>query len=312
MKIYENVAYQLLDEFKSSDFEIIELDGPYNGYLENPLSKYFDTEEEDKEYWHFELVFKNDFRNSSVGISEIEPNYKTHIEKLCKSFFREISTEIDESHDLRLLNMLTDYRQSFKSFMKDYSKVTIKKSTYFDEDSKQLFLPLNFDQISQEYSKLRIGHLRILFSSFYTTRVNAINNVYDFLEKKLQILNKESTNYIERNKELPQNKSQKRIEKIDRYQIALLFHYLEETELINKNSYVTQAEIINRLTGISAQKLRTECLNKIWEIKSGRTGNSELLKTNSAYALMGIKNILKEILGKVELDLKKKFENNQK
>jgi len=312
MKIFEKVAYQLVDEFKNPTFEIIKLGGPNSGRLENERARFFDSEEENKDYWHFDFVFRNHYMNSTTNIVDIEPTYKRHIDKLCKSFFQEISTEIDENNKVQILNMLTDYSQMFRDLKEGFILVTITRKNYYNELTDNVCLPINFDKIVDQFSIHRLGHLRILFNSFYKTQNETINKILEFIEMKLKILNVGEHNAKEATKRIPPSRSNNKTEKLDRYQTALLFHYLEELEVINKNSYITQAEIINRLTGISAQKLRSDGLNKIWEIKSGALGNTIELRTDPAYALKGIKKLFEEILVRIDADLRKNLENIKK
>jgi len=311
MKIFEKVAYKILDEFKSSSFELKTLDGPHSGELEDENADFFDEIDKSEKYWHFELTFNKKYKIQSTKIIKVEPNYSKHLEELCKTYFREISTEIDEISNISALNMLTDYLQMFLQLEKEYMQITkFYKVAIFETGRRSVWLPLDFNKIVSENNQYRVGHLSVCFNSFYHSQVITIKNIIEYLKQKIEILNK--GNYIMAdNPKIYTPKISNKIKALDRYQIALLFYYLEQSGAINSNSYIKQAEIINQLTGISAQKLRTDALNKIWEIKSGRIGNIDKNKIDPTYALNGVKMLIKKIGTMIENDIKKNLDSQE-
>jgi len=312
MKIFEKVAYKILDEFKSSSFELKTLDGPHFGELEDEYARFFDEKNKSEKYWNFELTFNNEYKIQSSKVIKVEPSYKNHLEELCKTLFREISTEIDEVNNISTLNMLTDYLQMFIDLENNYMKAEATKSIADIKKVKEsvCWLPLDYDRIESKYNHYRKGHLMVCLNSFYHSQVTTIEKIIEYLKQKIEIFNKESISTAHSHKKYT-SKDSKKIDTLDRYQIALLFHYLEESGAINSNSYKKQAEIINQLTGISAQRLRTDALNKIWEIKSGRIGNHDMKKTNPAYALNGVNMLIKKIETMIKKDIQKNLDNQK-
>lgn len=259
MKNSEKLAYQLVDEFTKTTFEINELGGPYTGILEHERARFFDDDNGDNEYWHFELVFNKVYKNNSNRIKETEPAYKNHLDLLCRNFFQEVSNEVSDTNNSHVLNMLSDYLLLFKDIGNGITKLTVKKANAFHEKTDMVYLPIDFDEIIKEFIKQRIGHLRVIFNSFYETQSNSIRKILEFIEIKLQIVKDEnvkhnSSNQIDRpfNEDGPNLNDSYNLNwqrsKIDLIELIIALH--ETKSIYRNNEPINQIDLITEFSRI--------------------------------------------------------------
>ena len=78
--------------------------------------------------------------------------------------------------------------------------------------------------------------------------------------------------------------------RLDKYQSAILFHYLKEQKVIINYDASTLAKLIHFLTGHSANTLRTEAIGRIHDIQI------EDLKGTKGHNLIVVKNLLENII----------------
>lgn len=93
-----------------------------------------------------------------------------------------------------------------------------------------------------------------------------------------------------------------KIDKLDRYQSALFFHYLKEIKIILPYEDTSLARLVYYLTGHSEQNLRTKGFAYIKRIKEDKEKNQNYKDTPN-YNLTAINTVVKEILSMVDKDI---------
>jgi hypothetical protein len=87
------------------------------------------------------------------------------------------------------------------------------------------------------------------------------------------------------------------ISKLDKYQSALLFHFLREKGAINNLSDIALAQIVSLLTGHSEQNIRQDALTKIWDVKTDKAKNRN--NKDQYHNLNEITKLLESILSDI-------------
>jgi hypothetical protein len=180
----EESIIQLIGEIRTLAFDIIELDGPNYGEIENETASFFDTEDQN-EYWNIELVLNKHFKNRSTEIVGIEPNYRAHLQKLRRSIIDEINVKIRNKSNSPVLNLLNYCYIVFEELNNNIVELTITSKVSIHEISNKVYLPGNFDDIVNQQKNFRIGHLRVLYNSFYRSLADVVKEMLIFIKMKI-------------------------------------------------------------------------------------------------------------------------------
>lgn len=106
---------------------------------------------------------------------------------------------------------------------------------------------------------------------------------------------------------LPKVKSGSKVG-FDKYQSAILFHYLKETGAIRMISDSSLSKIVSFLTGHSEQNIRQDGFGKIWDVLKDKEKNKSITEPN--HNLIIVKNLLEGIT--LQLDSQIKLNNSSK
>lgn len=87
---------------------------------------------------------------------------------------------------------------------------------------------------------------------------------------------------------------------LDKYQTALLFHLMKEGNVIVNLSDKTLSKICQTLTGHSANKLRTECFGKIWDVIKDKAVNKEEAENTLGHNLKSVKQVLLQMVFEID------------
>lgn len=105
----------------------------------------------------------------------------------------------------------------------------------------------------------------------------------------------------------------KKINTLDIYQSALLFHYLKEAGIVLSYHPNSLSKFVSHLTGHSEQNLRTKSgFGVIDHIKSGQVGNHEKCKENPQHNLIRVKEELSKIVTAVTAEIDNQKSKTQK
>lgn len=316
MKLFERAAYNLLDQIQKAEIVIKPLGDSQTEQLEDEIALKINAGEELRPFWHFEMRFNQDFTVVSNEIPDRHFKYENHLSKLKNEFYRDISQDIDELPIKESLNILTDYQVRFKECTsyfyptKRKFKTTHSKTTIVTYNHKKIHKVLDSKKDMQINDILE----ELSIDSFVSAQKECLDQIITFLDSKKQtielVIDQESKTS---NKPSKGNNNHTPIEKLDKYQSALLFHYLKHAGATYDHlSYNKLAPLIHQLTGHSQNNLRTECLNQIQEIKMGDVGNKLELIKNKAYNLEQVKVVLRDMINELERDLKNNRDSQKK
>ncbi len=234
--------------------------------------------------------------------------YKEMVEKQLKEFFEE-TDELVLSTDLSFtekLNSLINYRYHFKNLRNLYTLTKVANLTDELVTCKQLVILKDIDKLTHPASEA------IAASKYLKHQMSVLDRILPYVDEKLAVLNAE-TNQPSSMKLLSTKKKREfpPIEKYDRYEIGLIFHYLAELGVIHRLSANTLAPILSELTGHSAQKLREDCLgiDKAIAVLKGEKGNKTILTKNPSHYINSIESLLMDLFKRVREDKAKYWKN---
>jgi len=311
MKIYERKYQKLIEEFSKIEVEIEYGEKSYPD-ADNLVDK--DDEVHGPQFdivWPFTLVFNKNFRCNSY-MEDPGKEYLSFLDDERNKFYEEIKTYIEEEeNENKILVELHDIKLRFEDVKLFYYvayEANRKKRVY----NKDIYSHSRISIIKNDDKKhgRQLMDERII-SIFLEIQIDSIIRIEKYLESKIEFLEKHKfvsdsiDEKISGRKLIP-------IEKLDRYQTALIFSYLRDVGAIKDKSSNSISPIISRLTGHSENTLRNKGFDKIWQIKAGKEGNKTKLLTEPDYNLKKVKNIILEILSMVNDDLKKNESNRNK
>ncbi len=312
MKIFERAAYNLLNQFQKAEAEIRPIKDSQTKKLENETAIKIASGEDFGPYWHFSMRFNQDFSVNSANIPDKHFEYENHLSKLKNEFYRDISEDIDELPIKESLNTVTDFLTRFNECSPYYYKTERQYKTI---NSETTILTYQHRRIHKEFetnSENEINDIleELAINCFISVQKECLDQIISFLANKKNAIEisfeqGNSTSY----KSPPGNVDNSKIEKLDRSQTALLYDYLKNVGVIKDLSSNKLAPLISELTGFSKKNLRTDGLDKIWEIKSGKIANKIESKGNPEYNLQKVKEVILEILQNVNQDIKKNKES---
>lgn len=292
-KLIGSAFDKLVRDFSEIKIEVKPLD-LYNNY------SYIDEHGNDlsgKEYL-YNILFQSDFfiaRDSEYPTRE----YYDYLRRLKNEYYREINDQIENFIDKELvLNDLSNHRLQFEEIKRLYKTDLIESETPTEDNV------LHSNVVIVEDSKKPVNHTYYSNTTNMLLRIQLIEiqNIIKFLQEKTEI----TKTFLETIRQVSKrNKLKEPLKKLDRYQTALLFYYLNETGIIQYKSSNEIAPLVQSLTGHSAHNMQTEAFNKIINVKKGDAGNKIEVKKNRSYNLIKVKNVVLEILEFVNADLEK-------
>jgi hypothetical protein len=263
---------------------------------------YYDIDQHDnyisgKEYL-YNILFQGDFLirfNSEYPLKE----YYDYLLKLKNEYYREINDHIENYIDKELvLNDLSNHRLQFEEIRRLYKNDLIKNEPLSND------IILHDNVFVQEVKDKPADHVyfTIIANRILKIQLIEIQNIITFIQEKFEI----TKGFLESKRQVDKkNKSKTPLDKLDRYQTALLFYYLNESGIIQYKSSNEIAPIVQSLTGHSAQNLQTEAFNKIFDVKTGKAGNKLKINSDKSYNLKIVKDAILEVLRMVHNDLEK-------
>lgn len=300
MILFENSIEFLLNEFSYNkvDIEIKDTfvhDISHPACYENGLMYY-------PELYNFEFTFNSDFHVDSMDEHEINLEYLKFIHEKEENLLQELDESINTGTSfLKINNQLRSYKLRFNKLL----------SNYYYEECVYLSVTYNwlrcivYEENISEFKIINDSKKWKILHSFLVVQKNAIENILKILDDKIDLISSYESSIGEKSKqEYP--KDRKAIEKLDQYQFVLLFDYLNKAGVVKaSSSYNVYAKDLSKLSGFSQQNLRSKCLPKIWEIKTGKIGNILQIRKDPDYNLKKLKNLIIEINNEIFKDLDK-------
>jgi hypothetical protein len=191
MENQNRAALQLVQEFSSITVDIIIRNIPSWPIEDVELSKriYLDDDYiiDWITYWNFDFLFQKKFRISTTDESILSDNqqYYEYLEDLRQSFYSEVNEALEnETHKFKILNSLSNYRTRFKDFLTNYEEehsYEYSVNKVYITNSRVIF------NKNEEKAILYRSKIRIL-SSFLSIQVNMLENILNFLNEKIDIV----------------------------------------------------------------------------------------------------------------------------
>lgn len=301
MSIIDSNYLKLISEFSEIKIDVEIQDDSYLLAKDGDLSNLI-------VYYRYIIRFQHDFIVYDTIHQQVKVRdaYFKSIQKLANMFYREINDIIElEGTDLIVYNKISDIYLHFKEidgfyFQNNHTKLWEHKHT--NENYTYL-------KDSQEQS-VDLGEVDFFLQSAYKIQKDTIAQILLFLKEKLKMLElfKDQTT----SKSNPDKTSNKKaLERLDRYQTALVFDYLAKAGIIHSHSYNIISKLVSQLTGHSQKTFRSLCFNQIWQIKSGQQGNKIEIKKNPAYNLEKVKDAFDGMMKEITSDIRKNQESLQ-
>jgi hypothetical protein len=285
--------YKLIEEFSNISIRILVSNEQYSGEVVH-------DEFEDDFYpifWSFDVCFQNDFILKWNQLQPIKKEYENWLDNLTMRFNRELNDEIENcQNQFELLNLLTDYKLKFSELKNNYLPIGLW------EDGVESITNDRISYLYPENKSIEEKELRKIKSALLWVQVNELTKILETIDSKINLVNSFSGG---NKKTMPIKRNIPPLEKLDLYQTSLLFFYLDEVGAIKYNSSREISPIVSQLTGHSEQNLRTEAFSKIIDIKRGLVGRKPLLQQNPSLNIAKVKEIVLEILHKINDDLEK-------
>jgi len=293
-KIIGSAFHKLVREFSEIKIEIKPIDVSYK--YEN--GDEYGNVSVGKEY-QYHILFQGDFiikRDADYPTKE----YYDFLVNLKNEYYREINDHIENFIDKELvLNDLSNHKLQFEELIRLY-KIDEESNNIVTSDN--FFSHKNVIVEEDEYKPVNLAWMIRISNNLFQNQLHEIHNIILFLKEKIEIVK----SFLETIRQATKkNKFKKPLEKLDRYQTALLFFYLNEAGLIQYKSSNEIAPIVQSLTGHSAHNMQTKAFNKIPDVKKGQAGNKLKISNNKSYNLIEVKNTILEILRMVNDDLEK-------
>lgn len=222
------------------------------------------------------LIKLNSLDTAALDIEElVDSNVNEIIDNLirevCLSFSSDYIPNIDAS--IKEIKKIADKLESlliYTVFIKPYVNEKIR----IDENSQEEF--------------------KFLFRNKYIKELASLSNSLLALKERI----------IENNISLESQKPSNIALKLDKYQVALLFKYFSDINLIKINSNQKLANILSELTGFSSQRIRAEALGAIENVKKDIAVDKSKV-TGSFYNLRTVKETLNHIITLIDEDQKR-------
>jgi len=308
MKIADKPGLSLIAECEKVKFHVRVLDNTHDESIEGGTVRIGDVFYPIDEIDEVQYRVVHSFELTLDGLSQPD-QYKEAISKMLKYFFDEIN-ELVISSDIphsQKLNSVMDYKFHFESLIGQFALIHSPVSSNSYVSSKNVII---------EHSDERpISDLELIMhiSEFLTHQKEVLGKAILFLDTKLEILEKTSNSGHIMNEQKSRNRKLPAIEKYDRYEIGLIFHYLTEAGVIHRLSANTLASILSELTGHSAQTLRADCLDvaNAIDIIKGTKGNKHQLVKNPSHYINSIENLLLDLFKRVREDKAKYWKDKE-
>jgi hypothetical protein len=304
MRIDDKPGLELIAEFQDIEIDIkvlekSDINGDFvkffqDAYSDDPLT--FFTE------WRFELKFNKDFTVQGLDFSNPQFEYKDFISKKLNAFFREIGDVLEaDSQYAEKLIFLNDYKTKFTLISEMYAEEVYPYCNlkYIFLNHNNIRIIIDSDKNISEHNKKHIIH------SFLTIQKQVISNILFFLDSKIEILREIGTYELNNVKSNKSTKKLEPIDKMNKFQSALLFNYLQDNGAIHPMVPYKLAPLISQLTGHSEQKLRTEAFSNLVDVKKGKAGDKTQLQKDPDINLKIVKDTVKSILKSIDEDLEK-------
>jgi len=300
MKAFESAYDALVHEFSSGTIDIL---------ISDHATVLLDHPDDVEGYYNysFEIQFNEDFRSFGSNLPQKNIEYQEFIDKKRLELYDEINEIIDREEINAVNTKLNDYRFKFAELKNFYTK-----TQYSRYQEKFIILGHN------RYKKIRSHNSRPIIelnesltsSTYFSVQLEAIDMIVSFLDNKTEFVKEFMVEDFDN--EVKVKRKLNAIESLDRFQSALLFHYLEDVEAIKDlRSYKKLAYHIQELTDHSQNTLSKECLNNIQDIKMGKAGNKLEILKNKTYNLQKVRIVLRKMINALERDLKNNKESQK-
>ena len=308
MKIADKPGLSLIAECEKVKFHVRVLDNTHEESIEGGTVRIGDDFYPVDMFDEVQYRKVHSFELTLDGLSK--PNeYKEIIYKMLQDFFEEIndlitSSNIPHSHKL---NSIVDYKFHFESLIGQFELFQHPQGSNSYLRSKNSVIEQS-DERSISFLEIEM-HI----SEFLTHQKAVLDKAILFLDTKLEILEKTSNSGHILDEQKSRNRKVPAIEKYDRYEIGLIFHYLTEAGVIHRLSANTLAPILSELTGHSAQNLRADCLDvaNAIDIIKGTKGNKHQLVKNPSHYINSIENLLLDLFKRVREDKAKYWKDKE-